>query len=137
MQVAAQLHVGHDDGAPAERDVGSTGDRAAAGDFVAGILGAVLVGRGMVWGCDGVMKWQGCGNGVRKICIMFFRCFVDAEGEERHTVSMYSPLGAALRAAGRDILTTDTLLIICYASCESSVMINRLFVEPETRMWLT
>ena len=48
MQVAAQLHVGHDDGAPAERDVGSTGDRAAAGDFVAGILGVVLVRRAMI-----------------------------------------------------------------------------------------
>lgn len=36
--------------------------------------------------------------------------FVDAEGEGRHTVSMYSPLGAAFRAAGRDILTNDTLL---------------------------
>jgi len=48
VQVAAQLHVGHDDGAPAERDVGSTGDRAAAGDFVAGILGVVLVRRAMI-----------------------------------------------------------------------------------------
>ena len=68
---------------------------------------------------------------------MLFGCFVDAEGEERRTVSMYSPLGAALRAAGRDILTTDTLLILCYAFFESSVMINRLFAERETRMWLT
>ena len=48
MQVAAQLHVGHDDGAPAERDVGSTGDRAATGDFSAGILGVLLVGRVMI-----------------------------------------------------------------------------------------
>lgn len=76
---------------------------------------------------------MGCG----KMCIMFFWCFVDAEGEERHTVSMYSPLGAALRAAGRDIVTTDTLPILCYAFFESSVMIDRLCVETETRMWLT
>lgn len=38
MQVAAQLHVGHDDGAAAERDVGCARDGAAARDFVARVL---------------------------------------------------------------------------------------------------
>ena len=51
VQVAAQLHVGHDDGAAAERDVGCAGDGAAARDFVAGILGVVLVGRVIVRDC--------------------------------------------------------------------------------------
>lgn len=35
VQVAAELHVGHDDGAAAERDVGRARDGAAARDFVA------------------------------------------------------------------------------------------------------
>lgn len=34
----------------------------------------------MIWGCDGVMEWQGWGNWVRKIWIMSFWCFVDAGG---------------------------------------------------------
>jgi hypothetical protein len=35
MEVATQLHVGHDDGAAAERDIGGSRNSAAARDFVA------------------------------------------------------------------------------------------------------
>jgi len=35
VQVAAELHIGHDDGTATQRDVGCASDGAAAGDFVA------------------------------------------------------------------------------------------------------
>jgi hypothetical protein len=44
VQVAAQLHVGHDDGAAAEGDVGRSCNGAAARDFVARVLWGVLMG---------------------------------------------------------------------------------------------
>lgn len=41
MEVASEVHVGHYYCAAAEGDVGGAGYGAAAGDFVAGVLGGV------------------------------------------------------------------------------------------------
>jgi hypothetical protein len=59
---------------------------------------------------------------------MGFLCVVIVYGG-KHTVSMYSPLGAAFRAAGRDILAINAVLFF-------AVTAFPLELDTERAIWM-
>ena len=59
MQVPAQLHVCHDDGPAAERNVGGSRDGATSGHFVAGVLvGHMMLDVEVLGGPGRLGRWE-------------------------------------------------------------------------------